>query len=84
MSLNPEKRIELKLSSCPHCGDNINIHCKSMFDQKTVINQFYKYYKWHLSNECFDKAVRGKKKIKLSMTIKSGVLTTYESVDLIV
>jgi hypothetical protein len=79
-----ESKIELNLSSCPHCGDNINIKCKSIFDDKTVIKQFYKYFNWHLGNECFDKNIRVKKKIKVNIKTKSGFVTTYETIDLIV
>jgi hypothetical protein len=79
-----ESKIELNLSSCPHCGDNINIKCKSIFDDKTVINQFYKYFNWHLVKDCFDKKIRGNKKIKVTIKNNSGFITTYESVNLIV
>jgi hypothetical protein len=86
MFIDMEKveKIELRLSSCPHCGDNINIICRSIIDNKNVINQFYKYFNWHLLHECFDRNLRVKKKIKLNIKREKGKLTIYDSVNLIV
>jgi hypothetical protein len=74
----------LKLSSCPHCGDNINIDCNSILGEKMLVNQFYKYFKWHLANECFVKKIRKKKKVSVVLKTKEGVFTTYTDLKLIV
>lgn len=76
-----KKELKIKLDSCPHCGDYVAIECKSILGEKILIDQFYKYYKWHLKNECFEKHV---KKIKsLSLTEYKGSYVIYTKIKLV-
>lgn len=82
--MNLDKYKEIILNKCPHCGDDLEIRCKSILGEKILINQFYKYFNWHLENECFSKETRKVKKIKVTVRTKEGSFTTYDGFDLFV
>lgn len=79
-----ENHKELHLNKCPHCNEEIEIKCKSILGKKVLINQFYKYFKWHLDNECFSKETRGIKKVKITLIKREGLSTTYNGINLFV
>lgn len=73
-----DKYKEITLNRCPHCGDDVEIKCKSILGEKVLVNQFYKYFNWHLENECYSKEHRKVKKIKVTVRSKKEFFTSYD------
>lgn len=84
MSKSVDEFKEITLDSCPHCNEEIELKCRSILGEKVLVNQFYKYFNWHLKNECFSKSKRKIKKIKVTLKSKEGHFTTYTGLDLFI
>jgi hypothetical protein len=76
------EKMELRLYSCPNCKDKIDILSKSVIDKKSLIKDFLTKYSKHL--EFCKKSERKPLRLNLSISIKSGQITTFEPLKLIV